>query len=102
MTELHPGRTRRLATAARHAFLHRGAEGVVDGCVARLDGPHRGDAASRRGDLAARDPVGRTMWKAQTARHTCVQGVGVESQRPGHDVNRFSGAYGEGSASTPD
>ena len=102
MTELHRGRAGRLAPSARHAFFHRGAERVVDGCIAGLDGPHRGDAPARRCDLTAGDPVGRAVRKAQTARHARVQRVGIEAEQSGHDVNRLSGADDGDSVSTPD
>ena len=54
VAELHRRRARGLAAAALHALVHRAQERGVDRRAAELDRAHRGDAAARRRDLAAR------------------------------------------------
>ena len=100
MTELHRRRARGFAAPALHALVHGRLEGGVDRRAFHLYEAHRRDAAPRRRDLQAGDPVRRAVRQAQPARDARDElGLVEVQQTPGvaHSGNRPGASFPVGS-----
>ena len=89
VAELHAGRARGLAAAARHALVHRGAERVVDRRVAapRPRASPRCGRAATRSRARSRGTSGSAAGTART-RRTRSSSSASRPQRPGHARHR--------------